>query len=104
MTDPVLMSKRMTNKAAIPGGDSMEARGISIAEGFLGVSRGMLSNGHLWTRHLKRESENCGLSGWQVSLEGRGRREIGHKMRRPPAAGPATVLRRHVVGAKPLQG
>lgn len=52
MTYPALMSKRITNKAAMPGGDSMDARETSIAEGFLGVSETMMRIKEKLVRHL----------------------------------------------------
>lgn len=71
MTYPVLMSKRMMNKAAMPGGDSMDARETSIAEGFLGVSEAMMGGNEKLGRHLSNRgitvcrSVDCrrGLSG-----------------------------------------
>jgi hypothetical protein len=45
------MSKRMTNKAAMPGGDSMDARETSIAEGFLGVSEAIVRKTQMLRRH-----------------------------------------------------
>lgn len=52
MTYPALMSKRMTNKAAMPGGDSIDARETSVAEGFLGVSEAMMRIKEKLVRHL----------------------------------------------------
>lgn len=47
----------MTNKAAMPGGDSMDPRETSVAEGFLGVSEAMMRRkeklgGHLGNRGI----------------------------------------------------
>lgn len=42
ITYPVLMSKEMTNRAAMPGGDSIEEREISMPRGFLVASDGMI--------------------------------------------------------------
>lgn len=66
-TYPALISKRMTKRAAIPGGDSMAEREISTAEGFLGLSDAMRRR-RAPGRHLRsgdhgslRRSEELGV-------------------------------------------
>lgn len=66
------MSKRMTKRAAIPGGDSIAEREMSMAEGFLGLSDAMMGR-RAPGRHLRsgdhgslRWSEELGEAPWYV--------------------------------------
>lgn len=66
-TYPALTSKRMTKRAAIPGGDSIAEREISMVEGFLGLSDVMLGRGAP-RRHLR--SGDHGSLRWSEGARG----------------------------------